>query len=78
MSVGSWFCCPFWALVSYFTLPLALVGLVLACVEYRASRSDRASRPRALVGGALSLLGTAASIAYVIFLGLHPELPVQE
>ncbi|WP_329457034.1 hypothetical protein [Streptomyces sp. NBC_01497] len=70
-------CCPFWILVSFVTLPLALVGLVRAYVEHRASRSGRASGPRAAVGAVLSLLGATAAIAYMVFLARHPELPVQ-
>jgi hypothetical protein len=76
-SLTCWLCCPFWALVCFIALPLGLVGLVRACVEYRASKSGRASRPRAVVGAALSLLGAMAAIAYMIFLASHPDLPVQ-
>jgi hypothetical protein len=76
-SLACWLCCPFWILVSFVTLPLALVGVVRACVEYQAPRSGRASRPRAVVGGVLSLLGATAAIAYMIFLANHPDLPVQ-
>ncbi|MEU6465164.1 hypothetical protein [Streptomyces sp. NPDC046976] len=72
-----WFCCPFWALVSFGALPFALIGLVRAWVEHRASRAGRASGRRALVGGGLSLLGATAAIAYLVFLARHPELPVQ-
>jgi hypothetical protein len=77
-SVACWFCCPFWALVSVLALPMALVGLARACVEYRASAQGRADTSRAVVGGALSLLGGAAAVAYLIFLATHPDLPVQE
>jgi hypothetical protein len=76
-SLAPWLCCPFWALVCFLALPLALVGLVRACTEYHASRSDRASGPRAIAGGALSLLGASAAIAYLVFLSSHPDLPVQ-
>ncbi|MFH8337843.1 hypothetical protein [Streptomyces sp. AM6-12] len=76
-SVGCWFCCPFWALVSCGALPLALIGLVRSWVEYRASGAGRASRRRAVAGGGLSLLGATAAIAYLVFLARHPELPVQ-
>lgn len=72
-----WFCCPFWALVSFGALPFALVGLVRAWAEYRASRAGRASGRRALVGGGLSLPGATAAIAYLVFLARRPELPVQ-
>ncbi len=76
-SMACWLCCPFWILVCFIALPLALVGIVRACVEYRASKSGRASRPRAVVGAVLSLLGATASITYMIFLANHPDLPVQ-
>ncbi|MFD8304880.1 hypothetical protein ACFV29_21410 [Streptomyces sp. NPDC059690] len=76
-SLAFWFCCPFWILVGFVALPLALVGLVRAFVEYRASKSGRANRTRAVAGGMLSLLGAAAAIAYMIFLATHPDLPVQ-
>ncbi|WP_260326728.1 hypothetical protein [Streptomyces sp. TLI_185] len=72
-----WFFCPLWILVCFLALPLAVVGLVRACVEYRASKSGRTSRPRAVVGAVLSLLGATASITYMIFLAGHPDLPVQ-
>jgi hypothetical protein len=76
-SVACWFCCPFWMLVCFLALPMALVGLVRAYIEYRASALGRANRSRAVVGGALSLLGGTAAIAYMIFLATHPDLPVQ-
>ncbi|MEU5792465.1 hypothetical protein ABZ800_02880 [Streptomyces sp. NPDC047813] len=76
-SLVGWFCCPFRALVSFGALPSALVGLVRAWVEYRASRAGRASGRRALVGGDLSLLGAVAAIACPVFLARHPEFPVQ-
>ncbi|WP_306184780.1 MULTISPECIES: hypothetical protein [unclassified Streptomyces] len=76
-SLACWFCCPFWILVSFVALPMALTGLVRACVEYRAAKSGRASGPRAVAGGVLSLLGAAAAIAYMIFLSTHPDIPVQ-
>jgi hypothetical protein len=76
-STVCWLCCPFWILVCFIALPLALVGLVRAWIEYQASRAGRASRPRAIVGGVLSLLGATAAIAYMIFLANHPDLPVQ-
>ncbi|MHA5050737.1 hypothetical protein [Streptomyces sp. SD15] len=77
LSVACWFCCPFWMLVWFLALPMGLAGLVRARVEYRASTHGRASRRRAVVGGALSLLGTAAAVAYLIFLATHPDLPAQ-
>ncbi|MFE2964524.1 hypothetical protein ACFXKC_12800 [Streptomyces sp. NPDC059340] len=77
-SLAWWFCCPFWILVSFVSLPMAFVGLVRACVEYHASKSGRANRTRAVVGAGLSLLGAAAAITYMIFLANHPDLPVQE
>jgi hypothetical protein len=77
-SVACWFCCPFWILVSVAALPLALAGLARAWVEYRASEQGRANRPRAVVGGALSLLGAAAAVAYLIFTATHPDLLIQD
>ncbi|MET7886089.1 hypothetical protein [Streptomyces avermitilis] len=77
VSVACWFCCPFWMLVCFLALPMGLAGLVRARVEYRASTQGRASRPRAVAGGVLSLLGAAAAVAYLIFLGTHPDLPAQ-
>lgn len=77
-SVACWFCCPVWVLVSVLALPLALVGLVRAYVEFRAAVHGRASRTRAVVGGALSLLGGAAAIACTVFLAVHPDLLIQE
>jgi len=77
-SLACWLCCPFWILVSFVSLPLALVGLVRACIEYHASKSGRGSKTRAVVGAGLSLLGAAAAITYMIFLANHPDLPVQE
>ncbi|MFE1290193.1 hypothetical protein [Streptomyces sp. NPDC058751] len=76
-SLACWLCCPFWVLVSFVTLPLALAGVVRAFVEYHASKSGRANGTRAVVGGVLSLLGAAAAIAYMVFLATHPDLPVQ-
>ncbi|GGY57353.1 hypothetical protein GCM10010385_02780 [Streptomyces geysiriensis] len=76
-SMACWLCCPFWILVCFIALPLALVGLVRACVEYRSSKLGRASRPRAVVGAVLSLLGAIAAITNMIFLANHPDLPVQ-
>ncbi|MFF1447856.1 hypothetical protein ACFVYF_06835 [Streptomyces sp. NPDC058274] len=76
-SLACWLCCPFWMLVCFIALPLAVVGLVRARIEYQASGPGRTSRPRAVAGGALSLLGATAAIAYMIFLATHPDLPVQ-
>ncbi|MFJ3226098.1 hypothetical protein ACIPJS_22445 [Streptomyces sp. NPDC086783] len=76
-ATGCWLVCPFWILVAFVALPLALVGLVRAGIEYRASKTGATSRRRAVVGGALSLLGATAAIAYITFLTTHPNLPVQ-
>ncbi|MFF3511327.1 hypothetical protein [Streptomyces sp. NPDC002573] len=57
---------------------VAAGGVVRAYIEYRASKDGRASRSRAVTGGVLSLLGATAAIAQLIFLALHPDLPVQE
>ncbi|GAB2735203.1 hypothetical protein [Streptomyces bullii] len=77
-SLACWICCPLWALVAFLALPLGLTGLTRAWLEYRSSADGRTSRPRAVTGAALSLLGTAAAVAYLVFLGTHPHLPVQE
>jgi hypothetical protein len=77
-SLACWFCCPFWALISFVALPAALVGLVRARVEYHASKAGRTSGSRAVTGAVLSLPGAAAAITYMVFLADHPELPVQE
>jgi hypothetical protein len=73
VSVGCWLCCPFWSLVSVVALPAGLAGLVRCAVEHRAGRA----RGRVLAGGLLSLVGTAAAVAWLVFLGTHPDLPVQ-
>ncbi|MFF5534642.1 hypothetical protein ACFY71_19525 [Streptomyces cinerochromogenes] len=73
VSVGCWLCCPFWALVSCVALPAGLAGLVRCVIEHRAG----GGRARAVAGGVLSLLGTAAAVAYLAYLATHPELPVQ-
>ncbi|MET7478052.1 hypothetical protein ABZT17_27325 [Streptomyces sp. NPDC005648] len=78
LSTACWFFCPFWMLVCFVALPVALVGLVRAWIEFHASRAGRASGPRAVAGGVLSLLGASAAIAYMIFLADHPNLPIQE
>lgn len=76
-SVVCWFCCPFWALVWFFALPMGLAGLVRGWVEYRAAVRLRESRKRAVVGSVLSLVGACEATAYLIFLATHPDLPVQ-
>ncbi|MFI9245490.1 hypothetical protein ACIGXF_23580 [Streptomyces sp. NPDC053086] len=73
MSAGCWLCCPFWALVSVVALPAGPAGLVRCVVEHRAGRA----RGRVVAGGLLSLVGTAAAVAHPVFLGTHPDLPVQ-
>lgn len=77
VSVGCWFCCPFWLLVWILALPAGLAGLTLAVLEYRAARRELRAVARAVVSGVLSLVGTAAAIAYLIFVITHPDLPVQ-
>ncbi|GAB2806303.1 hypothetical protein GCM10027073_43780 [Streptomyces chlorus] len=69
---------PVWTVVCFLALPLALVGLVRACVEYRASVRGRTSRPHAVVGGVLSLPGATAAILYMVFPATRPDLALQE
>ncbi|MFE9921079.1 hypothetical protein ACFYQA_05735 [Streptomyces sp. NPDC005774] len=70
--------CPVWAVVCFLSLPLALVGLVRTCAEYRASARGRTSRPHAVVGGVPALLGATAAILHRAFLATHPDLALQE
>ncbi|MCP9958150.1 MULTISPECIES: hypothetical protein [Streptomyces] len=77
-SVAFWFCCPFWMLVWALALPLGFTGLVLGAVEYRAAARQGVSRAQPLAGLALSSLGTAAAVAYALFVSAHPDLPIQE
>ncbi|MEV5433693.1 hypothetical protein [Streptomyces sp. NPDC052701] len=77
VSVACWLCCPFWTLISFLALPAGLAGLVRSAIEYRASAHGRTSRTRAAAGGALSLMGTGAAIAYLVFVAGRPDLPVQ-
>ncbi|GGJ16241.1 hypothetical protein [Streptomyces brasiliensis] len=76
-SVGVWLCCPFWTLTCFVALPLGLIGLVCARIEYLEALDGRAHRRRAVTGGVLSLVGTAAAIVYLVFLVSHPDLPAQ-
>ncbi|MFC9915671.1 hypothetical protein [Streptomyces sp. NPDC059862] len=77
-SVAFWFCCPFWTLVWLLALPLGLAGLVRGAIEYRAASHQSASRAEPLAGLVLSSLGTAAAVAYMVFVLTHPDLPIQE
>ncbi|MFD3331259.1 hypothetical protein ACFWV1_01145 [Streptomyces sp. NPDC058700] len=76
-SVAFWFCCPFWMLVWVLALPLGLTGLVLGALEHRAASRQGVSRAQPLTGLALSSVGTAAAVAYMLFVFTHPELPIQ-
>ncbi|MEE1817764.1 hypothetical protein PUR59_22420 [Streptomyces sp. SP18ES09] len=77
-SVAFWFCCPFWMLVWALALPLGLTGLVLGAIEYRAASRQGVSRARPLMSLALSSVGTAAAVAYMLFVFAHPDLAIQE
>ncbi|MFE3494495.1 hypothetical protein ACFXOM_26670 [Streptomyces sp. NPDC059169] len=77
-SVAFWFCCPFWMLVWVLALPLGLAGLVRGSIEYRAASRQSASLSQPLTGLALSLVGTAAAVAYMIFVFTHPDLLIQD
>ncbi|MFF4444824.1 hypothetical protein [Streptomyces sp. NPDC001502] len=77
-SVAFWFCCPFWMLVWMLALPLGLAGLVLGSLGYRAASRHGTSRDQPLTALALSSVGTAAAVAYMIFVFTHPDLPIQE
>ncbi|MFJ7592238.1 hypothetical protein ACIQZO_33710 [Streptomyces sp. NPDC097617] len=76
-SVAFWFCCPFWMLVWMLALPLGLAGLVRGSIEYRAASRNGTSRDQPLTALLLSSVGTAAAVAYMIFLATHPDLPIQ-
>ncbi|MEU1541532.1 hypothetical protein ABZ461_26145 [Actinacidiphila glaucinigra] len=72
MSVACWCCCPFWLLVWVFALPMGMAGLVRGVIEFRAAVRTQASRSRATAGIALSLTGSGAAVAHVIFVVAHP------
>ncbi|WP_228993668.1 hypothetical protein [Streptomyces sp. DH8] len=76
-SVALWFCCPFWMLIWLVVLPLGLTGLVRGVIEYRAASRQDTSRTQPLIGLSLSTVGTGAAVAYMIFVVMHPDLPVQ-
>ncbi|MET7618830.1 hypothetical protein [Streptomyces sp. NPDC005408] len=77
-SVAFWFCCPFWMVVWLLALPLGLAGLVRGVVENRAASQHGASRVQTLIGLGLASLGTAAAVAYMIFVITHPDLLIQD
>lgn len=72
MSVACWCCCPFWLLVWVFALPMGIAGLVRGITEYRAAARTQASKSRAVAGTVLSLIGSGAAVAYVIFVVTEP------
>ncbi|MFJ4847324.1 MULTISPECIES: hypothetical protein [unclassified Streptomyces] len=76
-SIACWCCCPFWMLVWFVALPLGLTGLLRGVIEYRAASRRGEARGNPLAGLALSTVGTAAAITYMVFLLTHPELPIQ-
>ncbi|MFD8418401.1 hypothetical protein [Streptomyces sp. NPDC059466] len=77
-SVVCWFCCPLWMIVWPLALPVGLTGAVRGVIEYRAASRQGVSRVPPLTGLALGTVGTAAAIAYMIFVFTHPDLPVQD
>ncbi|MFF4168861.1 hypothetical protein [Streptomyces sp. NPDC001744] len=77
-SVAFWFCCPFWMLVWALALPLGLTGIALGAVEYRAASRQGVSRTQPLTGLALSSVGTAAAVAYMLFVFTRPDMPIQD
>lgn len=77
-SVAFWFCCPFWLVVWMVALPVGLTGLVRGAIEYRAASRQGMSRTKSLIGLVLSSIGTAAAVAYMIFIFTHPYLDIQE
>lgn len=78
VSVAFWFCCPFWLLVWMLALPVGLTGLVRGVIEYRAASREGTSRTKSLTGLVLSSIGTAAAVAYMMFVFTHPNLEIQE
>ncbi|WP_371624619.1 hypothetical protein OG245_18520 [Streptomyces sp. NBC_01116] len=77
-SVALWFCCPFWMLVWLLALPLGLTGIVRGVIEYRAASRHDTSRAQPRLGLALSTVGAAAAVAYMIFVFTHPDLLIQD
>lgn len=75
-SVAIWFCCPFWMVVCYLALPLGVTGLWYGMAHHRSP--DRELRAQARTGLALAAVGTAAAVAYLIFLAGHPGIPIQD
>ncbi|MFE2019384.1 hypothetical protein ACFW9O_15275 [Streptomyces sp. NPDC059499] len=76
-SVACWFCCPFWMMVWAFALPMGLTGVVRGFIEWRAASREGVGRAEPLIGLALATVGTAAAVAYMIFVFTHPDLPIQ-
>lgn len=72
LSVACWCCSPLWLLVWAFALPMGLAGLVRGIIEFRAAVRTQASKSRAAAGIALSLAGSVAAVAHVIFVVAHP------
>lgn len=72
-----WFCCPFWMIVWPLALPIGLTGVVRGVIECRAASHRGVSRARPLTGLVLAVVGTAAAVAYMIFVFTHPDLPIQ-
>ncbi|MFF8290996.1 hypothetical protein ACF068_17445 [Streptomyces sp. NPDC016309] len=77
-SVAIWFCCPFWMLVWLLALPLGATGLVRSLLDLRTASRFGHPRTPPLLALALSATGTAAAVAYLLFLLTHPDLPIQD
>lgn len=58
-------------------LPIGLTGVVRGWIECRAASRQGLSRVNPLIGLALAAMGTAAAVAYMIFVLTHPDLSVQ-
>lgn len=65
-------------LVWLLALPLGVTGLVRGSIECRDAARRSESRTRPLTGLVLSALGTAAAVAYMIFVFTHPDVSIQE
>lgn len=60
-----------------FALPMGLTGVVRGFIEWRTASREGVGRAEPLIGLALAMVGTAAALAYMIFVFTHPDLPIQ-